>query len=67
MRLKWEILIRFEKEVMEYWSKECPRAMSVEGINFKGVVLNDWNNYGNELLRIAFSVPCNDCIKIFKI
>jgi hypothetical protein len=41
--------------------------MSVEGINFKGVVLNDWNNYGNELLRIAFSVPCNDCIKIFKI
>jgi hypothetical protein len=40
--------------------------MSVEGINFKGVVLNDWNNYGNELLRIAFSVLKSLKYRIFE-
>jgi hypothetical protein len=40
--------------------------MAIKSINFKGMILNEYKGYSNEILGIASSVPYNCCIKILK-
>jgi hypothetical protein len=41
--------------------------MALEGIDFKGMVIDKYKSHDNEFLRIVFSVFYNGCVKILRI